>query len=113
MHRRNNCARAKKRANQRAAKERIRLARALAPADLSAEIAAASACVPPPARSALRFRVTIECLTDGAKASFTTALGPHGFTISPTLAGQKTASVIANYRPARTFPLTPRLSSAR
>ena len=48
----------------------------------------------------LRFRVTIECLTDGERVQFTTAEGPHGLTISPSLAGRKVAAVLKHYRPA-------------
>lgn len=99
LHRGNNCARTKKRANQRAAKERRRIARALAPDDFSAEVARAASCALPPIGSALRFRITIECLTDGAKASFTTAEGPHGLTVSPSLAARRVAVVLQHYRP--------------
>lgn len=99
LHRKKNCKHAKKRANQRAAKERIRIERAGTPRDYSEEVAIAARCTPPLA-SALKFRITIECLTDGERVQFTTAEGPHGFTISPTLAGAKVATTIRLYRPA-------------
>ena len=96
MHRRRN--------NQRAAKERKRISRAAyvqSPefaADLAAEVAndPRPAPVSPPL---LRFRVTIECLTDGERVQFTTAEGPHGLTVSPTLAGRKVTAVLRHYRP--------------
>lgn len=99
MHRGKNCARAKKRTNQRAAKERRRLERAARDYDYAPEIADAARCQPA-ATPGLRFRVTIECLTDGAKATFTTTEGPHGLTVSPTLAGRRVAAVLTHYRPA-------------
>lgn len=98
LHRSANCKHAKKRANQRAAKERKRIERMNTPVDYSAEIAEATSCLPPSGNS-LRFRVTVECLTDGERVRFITAEGPHGMTISPTLAGRKVAMVIAHYRP--------------
>ena len=98
LHRRKNCKHAKKRANQRAAKERIRIERAGTPRDYSEEIADAARCTPP-VGSGLKFRITIECLTDGERVQFTTAQGPHGFTISPTLAGAKVATTLRLYRP--------------
>lgn len=99
LHRRKNCAHAKKRANQRAAKERKRLERAARDYDCAPDLADAARCQLPEGRG-LRFRVTVECLTDGAKASFTTGEGPHGFTISPTLAARRVAVVLRHYRPA-------------
>lgn len=101
LHRRKNCAHAKHRANQRAAKERIRLDRAARDYDHAPEIAEAVRCAASVSTKALRFRVTVECLSDGAKASFTTAEGPHGLTISPTLAGRRVAAVLMHYRPAK------------
>jgi hypothetical protein len=98
LHRRANCKHAKKRANQRAAKERRRISRALAPVDYTAEIAEAARC-PMPA-PALRFRITVECLADGERSQFITAEGPHGWTVSPTLIGQRVAKVVQFYRPA-------------
>jgi hypothetical protein len=45
------------------------------------------------------FRVSITCLDDGERVTFTGARGPFGLTVSPTLAGRKVAAVLANYRP--------------
>jgi hypothetical protein len=98
LHRKRNCKHAKRRANQRAAKARKRIERATAPIDHSIELAAADRC-PMPAAS-LRFRITIECLSDGERATFTTAEVPFGWTVSPTLCGQKVAKIISHYRPA-------------
>lgn len=50
-------------------------------------------------RPVLRFRVTVECLTDGAKASFTTCELLDGLSISPTLAGRRVSAVLKHYRP--------------
>ena len=97
LHRQRNTRNAKKRANQRAAKERHRIARALAPVDYTAEITEAERC-PLPGQS-LRFRITVECLADGERVQFTTAEMPHGWTVCPTLAGRKVAAVIKHYRP--------------
>jgi|GEM_PF-3221590 hypothetical protein len=85
----------RKRANQRAAKECKRLARAFADPVLPDT----SHCVMPRAKAS-GFRVTIECLDDGERVSFTAARGPFGLTISPTRAGRKVACVLANYLPA-------------
>lgn len=95
----------RKRAKQRAAKARYRIARASA--DRSAEIEEAK-LVRPDKRSAglLAFRVTVECLTDGEKASFTTTDTPHGLTVSPTLCGKRVSTLIQHYRPVKTFRLT-------
>lgn len=87
----------RKRANQRAAKERKRLERALREEPLPD----LSHCPPMPRGKPTGFRVTIECLDDGERVSFTTARGPYGLTVSPTLAGQKVACVLANYMPEK------------
>ena len=97
LHRKRNCKHAKKRANQRAAKARHRLARALAPVDYAAEIAEAERTPMP--GPALRFRVTVECLNDHERVALTTTELPHGWTISPTLCGQKITKIISHYRP--------------
>ena len=44
------------------------------------------------------FRVTITCLDDGARVSFTSRRLPWGLTISPTLAGRKVATVLQHYQ---------------
>lgn len=54
---------------------------------------------PPVSKNLLRFRITVECLTDGERVQFTTAEGPHGLTISPSLAGKKVAAILRHYRP--------------
>ena len=45
------------------------------------------------------FRVTVECLDDGAKSSFVALRTPFGLTISPSNAGRKVACVLKNYNP--------------
>lgn len=87
--------RAKKRSNQRAAKERKRRATAAAEPDYPAFDLA-----PSPRAKPSGFRVTITCLDDGESVSFTSANTPLGLSISPTLAGRKVAAVLANYYPA-------------
>lgn len=97
LHRKRNCKHAKKRVNQRAAKARHRIARALAPVDYNAEPTEAEHCpLPGPP---LRFRVIVECLTDHERVAITTTELPHGWTISPTLCGQKVTKIINHYRP--------------
>jgi hypothetical protein len=61
---------------------------------------AAEPPIHPTAKRTLRFRVTVECLTDGERVQFTAAEGPHGLTTSPTLAGRKVAAILRHYRPA-------------
>ena len=46
------------------------------------------------------FRVTVECLDDHARVTFTALRTPFGLTIAPSLAGKKVATVLANYLPA-------------
>jgi hypothetical protein len=57
--------------------------------------------IAPPEVRPLRFRVTVECLTDGERVQVTTTESAHGFTVSPALMGRKVAAVIRGYRPAR------------
>lgn len=89
----------RKRANQRAAKERKRLARVAREEpypDTSSSYT--------PTRKPGGFRVTIECLEDGERVSFTSRWTPFGheeLSISPTLAGRKVAAIMANYRAIR------------
>ncbi len=59
---------------------------------------------PQPGRVASGFRVTIKCLDDGERVSFTAARTPFGLTISPTAAGRKVAAVLANYTPTSPAP---------
>ncbi len=95
LHRIANSKRAKFRANQRAAKERLRMERAFSEEPMPDTL---HCCLPSTKPSG--FRVSITCLDDGERVSFTAARGPFGLTISPTLAGRKIAAVMANYQPA-------------
>ena len=45
------------------------------------------------------FRVTVECLDDGARVSLLTLRTPFGLTIPPTLVGKKVACVLREYKP--------------
>ena len=45
------------------------------------------------------FRVTIECLDDGAKSSFVAQRTPFGLSVSPTVAGKRVACVLREYIP--------------
>lgn len=85
----------RKRANQRAAKERKRLERAG-----REEVMSDTSHVRLPRQKPNGFRVTITCLDDGVRASFMAARTPWGtLSVSPTLAGRKVAAVLANYLP--------------
>lgn len=93
---------AKRFAQMRAAKERKRLERA-GRADPLPDL---SHCPEPPRSRPSGFRVTIRCLDDGERVTFTARRDPWGrLTISPTLAGRKVATVLANYKPD--IPLMP------
>ena len=96
LHRSKNGKLWKKRANQRAAKERKRIARVNAEPTMPDMPFTVVEVRPKPSG----FRVTIECLDDGERVQFTSARGPHGLTVSPTLAGRKVAAVLAYYIPA-------------
>jgi hypothetical protein len=85
----------RKRANQRAAKERKRLARV---ARLEAMPDTSHVMLPRLKPSG--FRVSITCLDDGERVSFTAHRGPWGLTVSPTMAGRKVATLLREYRPA-------------
>lgn len=95
-HYKENRARLRFRANQRAAKERKRIERTFREDTLPDM----SHCPPMHGGKPTGFRVTIQCLDDGERVSFITARGPYGLTISPTLAGRKVACVLANYTSA-------------
>lgn len=69
--------------------------------DLAEEGAQSPIAPPPRPRDALRFRITVECLTDGERVRFTSAEGPHGLTVSPSLAGRKVAAILRHYRPIK------------
>lgn len=87
----------RKRANQRAAKERKRIER-VAREEIYPDTSSSFA----PSRKPGGFRVTVECLEDGERVSFTSRWRPFGndeLSISPTLAGRKVAAILANYRP--------------
>lgn len=86
----------KKLANFRAAKERKRLERAARPEPLPD-----TSQVVPPKLKPSGFRVTIECLDDHERVSFTAHLTPWGrLSLSPTRAGRKVAAVLTHYAPA-------------
>lgn len=78
----------------RAAKERIRLARVARP-----EVMPDTSHVVVPRCKPAGFRVSITCLEDGERVSFTSARMPWGLSVSPSLAGRKVAAVLANYLP--------------
>lgn len=85
----------RKRANQRAAKERKRLARMA-----REEPMPDASHIGIPRFTPSGFRVSITCLDDGERVSFTAARTPWGLSVSPTLAAKKIAAVLANYRAA-------------
>ena len=91
LHRRNN----QKRAAQRAAKERKRLERLCAPV----VVPDVPKCALPAGKPS-GFRIVVTCLDDGARVSFTALRGPHGLTVSPSLAGRKVSTVLKEYLPA-------------
>ena len=100
LHRSKNGKLWKKRANQRAAKERHRIARAdfAASPEYAEQLIAGN--TPQPKRKHSEFRVTIEFLDDGERVQFTSFNGPHGLTVSPTLAGKKVSAILSFYKPA-------------
>jgi len=100
LHRSKNGKLWKKRANQRAAKERHRIARAAFAASPEYADQLIAGKTPPPKRKPSGFRVTIECLDDGERVQFTSFNGPHGLTVSPTLAGKKVSAILSFYKPA-------------
>ena len=55
--------------------------------------------VPKISRKRHGFRVTVECLDDGARSSFVAERTPFGLTISPSIAARKVACVLKNYTP--------------
>lgn len=85
----------KRLAAMRAAKERLRLARAARPEPMPDTSHIVCSRLKPSG-----FRVTITCLDDGERVSFTAHRGPFGLTVSPTLAGRKVATILREYRPA-------------
>ena len=89
----------RRRAKNRAADAERR--RANAAAKLAAAVDAHQ--VPPPPKLGRRrrgFRVTVECLDDGARSSLLTLRTPFGLTIPPGLVGRKVACVLREYLPA-------------
>ena len=86
--------RAHKFANMRAAKERIRLERAMRDEPMPDN---SHVCIPRIKPSG--FRVTIECLDDGQRASFTSSRLPWGLSVSPTAAGKRVAVLLREYQP--------------
>jgi hypothetical protein len=89
--------------NRRRAKDRAAdAARRRARAAEKLAVAVAAYQVPPgPKLSRKRhgFRITVECLDDGARASFLTLRTPFGLTVAPQLAGRKVAMVLRHYVP--------------
>ena len=82
------------RTNQRAAKERKRLERI----NQNESVPDLSNTFIPKLKPS-GFRITVQCLDDGERVSFTSFRNPWGdLTISPTLAGQKVACVLSNYQ---------------
>lgn len=97
------------RANQRAAKEQKRLERVAREEEYPD-----TSTTHIPKRNSSGFRITVECLEDGEKVSFSTLRLPikdFPLSISPTLAGKKVTMILANYVPIRK-ELTTRLVSA-
>lgn len=82
----------RKRANQHAAKERKRLER-LAMYDPMPDTS--HVVMPRPKPSG--FRITVECLDDGQRASLTVTRLPWGLSVSPTMAGRKIATILKYY----------------
>lgn len=85
----------KKLANFRAAKERKRLARVA-----REEAMPDTSHVTMPPRKPSGFRVTIVCLDDGERVSFTASRLSWGLSVSPTLAGRKVAAILQHYQAA-------------
>ena len=90
--------------NRRRAKDRSAdAARRRARADAKLATAVAAYQVPPgPKLSRKRhgFRITVECLDDGARSCLVTLRTPFGLTIPPALVGRKVACVLREYLPA-------------
>ena len=83
-------------ANMRAAKERKRIER------LTAEpIMPDTSHIVAPRIKPSGFRVTVECLDDGERVSFTASRLTWGLSVSPTLAGKKVSKVLSNYFPQK------------
>jgi hypothetical protein len=103
LHRSKNCKRAVKFRKMRVAKERHRIARAhyVASPEYADKLVVDAAQFRQPTALAKRsgFRVIIICHDDGERVQFDTMRGPHGLTISPTLAGKKVAIVLSRYLP--------------
>ena len=95
--------------NRRRAKDRSADAarrRARAAAKLATAVAAYQ--VPPGPKLSIRrhgFRITVECLDDGARSCLVTLRTPFGLTVPPALVGRKVACVLREYLPAAS--LTP------
>ena len=89
-----NAKRAKKFSNMRAAKERKRLARLAAPAQMPDT---SHTYLPP--RIKPLFVITIRC-RDGERVRLLVREGPHGLLPSATTVARKVAAVLTHYRPA-------------
>ena len=97
----------RKRNNQRAAKTKMRLERvahATLPEYTDTMIVNAAKFSKREMLATRRsgFRVIIICHDDGQRVQFDAMNTPYGLTISPTLAGRKVATVLANYKPLNT-----------
>lgn len=104
LHRSANAKRAKKFRAMRAAKERKRIERA----QRDEPMPDVSHVIFPPGKPS-GFRVSITCLDDGERVSFTAHRTPWGsLSVSPTLAGRKVACVLKHYR-----ELTPHFNFAK
>jgi hypothetical protein len=89
----------RKRANQRAAKERLRLARIEARAAAVEAAREENAHQVRKPRAAPLFRITIRC-RDGERVSLAVHEGPWELLPSATAAARQVAAVLRHYRPA-------------
>lgn len=89
-----NCKTWRKRANQRAAKERIRIERTLRDEPLPD-----TSHVMFPKTKPIGFEITIRCLDDGESVKLRTHRYPWGLSISPTACARRVAAVLAHYEP--------------
>lgn len=89
-----NAKHARKFANMRAAKERLRLARLAAPVEMPDTSATYQ-----PRRLKPLFVITIRC-RDGERVRLLVREGPHGLLPSATTVARKVAALLTHYRPA-------------
>lgn len=86
--------RAKKFERMRAAKERIRVERALRDEPMPD-----TSHVTFPTPNPSGFEITIRCLEDGESVKLRTHRYPWGLSISPTECGRRIAAVLSHYKP--------------